>query len=54
MPKINETMLKLEGFKCATSLDIKMGDYYIQQFIKNISNICVIILPWGGQRYKHL
>ena len=29
MPKINEMLLKLEGFKYAKSLDLNMGYYYI-------------------------
>ena len=30
MPKINEMLLKLEGFQYATSLDLSMGYYHIQ------------------------
>ena len=29
MPNINEMLFKLEGFKCALSLDLNMGYYYI-------------------------
>ena len=44
MPKINEMLLKLEGFQYATSLDLNMGYYHIQ-IIENASNLCTIILP---------
>ena len=47
MPKINEMLLKLEGFQYATSLDLNMGYYHIR-LIKNASNLCTIILPWGN------
>ena len=46
-------LLKLEGFKYATSLDLNMGYYHIQ-LSKNESNLCTIILPWGKYRYKLL
>ena len=53
MPKINEMLLKLEGFHYATSLDLNMGYYHIR-LRKNASNLCTIILPWGEYRYKRL
>ena len=53
MPKINEMLLKLEGFQCATSLDLNMGYYHIR-LSENASNLCKIILPWGKYCYKHL
>ena len=53
MPNINEMLLKLEGFKYDTSLDLNMGYYHIQ-LSKNASNWCTIILPRGKCRYKCL
>ena len=53
MPKINEMLLKLEGFQYATSLDLNMGYYHIR-LIQNASNLCTIILPWGKYYYKRL
>ena len=53
MPKINEMLLKLEGFKYAASLDLNMGYYHIR-ISKNASNLCTIILPWGKYRYRSL
>ena len=46
MTKINEILLKLEGFKYATSLDLDM-EYYHIRLSENTSNLCTIILPWG-------
>ena len=53
MPKINEVLLKVEGFQYAKSLDLNMVYSHIW-LIKNASNFCTIILPWGKYRYKHL
>ena len=53
MPKINETLLELEGFQCATSLDLNMGYYHIR-ISKNENNLCTIILLWGKHSYKCL
>ena len=53
MPKINEILLKLEGFQYDTSLDLNMGYYHIR-IIKNASNLCTIVLPWGEYQYKRL
>ena len=53
MPKINEMLLKLEGFQCATSLDLNMGYYHIR-LSENASNLCTIILPRGKYQYKRL
>ena len=46
MPKIREMLLKLEGFKYTTSLDLNMGYYHIR-LSDQASNLCTIILPWG-------
>ena len=53
MPKINDMLLKSEGFKYATSLDLNMDNYHIR-LSKNESNLCTIILLWGNYRYKLL
>ena len=53
MPKINEMLLKLEGFKYAMSLDLNMG-YDETRISNNTSNLCMIILPWGKYHYKFL
>ena len=53
MPKINEILLKLEGFQYATPLDLNMG-YYNIQLRYNESNLCTIIITWGKYCYKYL
>ena len=53
MPKINDMLLKLKGFKYATSLDLNMVYYHIQSR-KNASNLCTIIRLLGKYCYKHL
>ena len=49
MTKINEILLKLEGFQYSTSLDLNMGYYHIQ-LREKASTSCMIILPWGNYR----
>ena len=53
MPKINELLLKLEGFHYDISLYLNMGYYHIR-LRKNTSNLCTILLPWGKYSYKSL
>ena len=53
MPKINEMLLKLEGFQYSTSLDLNMGYYHIL-LSKNASNVCTIIPLCIKYRYKRL
>ena len=45
VPKINDMLLKLEGFQYATSLDLNMGYYHIR-LRKIASYLGTIILPW--------
>ena len=53
MPKINEILLELEGFRYAMLLDLNMGYYHIQ-LSENASNLCTIIIPQGKYWYKRL
>ena len=53
IPKINEMLLKLEGFQYAASLDLNMGYYHIRLSEKSI-NLCTIILTWVKYQYKRL
>ena len=53
MPNINETLLKLEGFRYATSLGLNIGYYHIR-LRYNAINLCKIILPWIKCHYKCL
>ena len=53
IPKIHDLLLKLEGFRYATSLDLNMGYYHIEltPFSKQL---CTIVLPWGKYEYQKL
>ena len=53
MPKINENLLKSQGFQYAKSLDLNTGYYHIR-LRENASNLCTIIITWGKYNYKHL
>ena len=53
IPKIQDLLLKLEGFQYATSLDLNMGYYHIKltPFSKSL---CTIVTPWGKYEYQRL
>ncbi|MGL5934057.1 MAG: reverse transcriptase family protein, partial [Cetobacterium sp.] len=53
LPKISEILLKLQGFKYATALDLSMGYYHIP-LDEELQKLCTTILPWGKFRYKRL
>ena len=51
IPKIQDLLLKLEGFQYATSLDLNMGYYHIE--LSPFSReLCTIVLPWGKYEYQ--
>ena len=53
IPKIQDLLLKLEGFQHAMSLDLNMGYYHIEltPFSKRLFTI---VTPWGKYKYQHL
>jgi len=53
IPKIQEMLLKLEGFQWATSLDLNMGYYHIELHPDSRA-LCTIVLPWGKYEYLKL
>ena len=53
IPKIQDLLLKLEGFRYATSLDLSMGYYHIQLH-PDSRKLCTIVLPWGKYEYVKL
>src|SRR5688500_15656103 len=53
IPKIQEMLLKLEGFMWATSLDLSIG-YYHLSLMPNMSRLCTVVLPWGKYEYLRL
>jgi hypothetical protein len=53
IPKISMILQELEGFTCATALDLNMG-YYTIRLDPTASEMCTIIFPWGKYSYKRL
>lgn len=53
LPKIQDLLLKLEGFRYATSLDLNMGYYHIELSPAS-KRLCTIVLPWGKYEYQRL
>ena len=53
IPKIQDLLLKLEGFQYATSLDLNMGYYHIE-LSPNSKRLCTIVLPWGKYEMQRL
>ena len=53
LPNIKDILLKLEGFKYGTTLDLNMGYYHIElsPFSKTL---CTIVFPFGKYEYQHL
>ena len=46
LPKIQEMLLKLEGFQYATALDLNMGYYHIRLDPAS-KKLCKLVFPWG-------
>ena len=53
LPKIQDMLLKMEGFQYATSLDLNMGYYHIKLDANSIK-LCTIVLPWVKYEYNAL
>ena len=53
IPKIQDMLLKLNGFTYASALDLNMG-YYTIRLDPDAQNLCTIVLPWGKYKYKRL
>ena len=53
IPKIQDMLQKLEGFKYATALDLNMG-YYTIKLNPDAQELCTIVLPWGKYKYLRL
>ena len=53
IPKIQDMLLKLRGFKWVTTLDLNMGYYHIVLDPK-ASQLCTVVLPWGKYEYLSL
>ena len=46
MPKIQDLLLRLEGFLYGTTLDLNMGYYHIELSAKS-NKLCTIVTQWG-------
>lgn len=46
IPRIQDLLLKLEGFTYATSLDLNMGYYHIR-LSQESAKMCTLVFPWG-------
>ena len=53
IPKIQDLLLKLEGFQYATSLDLNMGYYHIE-LSPDSKRLYAIVLLWGKYEYQKL
>jgi putative transposase len=53
LPKIQDLLLKLEGFQYATTLDLNMGYYHIE-LSPSSKHLCTIVMPFGKYEYQHL
>ena len=53
IPKIQDMLLRLEGFTHASSLDLNMGYYHIE-LSPSAKKLCTIVLPWGKYEYHKL
>ena len=53
IPKIQDLMLKLEGFQYGTSLDLNMAYYHIE-LNPDSKRYCTVVLPWGKYEYQRL
>jgi len=53
IPRIQDLLLKLEGFCYGTSLDLHMG-YYHSELNPDAKLLCTIVLPWEKYEYQRL
>jgi hypothetical protein len=53
LPKINDLLRKLSGFKYATAIDLSMGYYHISLDLE-AQKLCTNILTCGKYQYKRL
>jgi predicted aspartyl protease len=53
IPKIQDLLLRLEGFQFGTSLDLNMGYYHIELSNKS-KELCTITTQWGKYEYQRL
>ena len=53
IPKIQDLLLRLEGFRYGTTLDLNMGYYHIELSDKS-KELCTIVTQWSKYDYQRL
>ena len=53
IPKIQDLLLRLEGFRYGTTLDLNMGYYHIE-LSANSKELSTIVTQWGKYEYQRL
>ena len=53
LPKIQDLLKKMEGFQCATALNVSMGYWHIE-LCPETQKICTVVLPWGKYKYTKM
>jgi hypothetical protein len=53
IPKIQDMLQKLKGFRWVTSFDLNMGYHHVL-LDAEASKLCTIVLPWGKYEYLRL
>ena len=53
IPKIQDLLLRLEGFCYGTTLDLNRGYYHIELSAKS-KQLCTIVTQWGKYEYQQL
>jgi hypothetical protein len=50
IPRIQDILTSLNGFRYATSIDLNMG-YYTIRLSPQAQKLCTIVFPWGKYSY---
>jgi Reverse transcriptase (RNA-dependent DNA polymerase) len=53
IPRIQDILTSLNGFRYATSIDLNMG-YYTIRLSPQAQKLCTIVFPWGKYSYLRL
>ena len=53
IPNIQDMLLNLDGFQCATSLDLNMGYYHIELSPQS-KQLCTLVFPFGKYEMQRL
>ena len=51
IPKIQDLLLRLEGFRYGTTLDLNMGYYHLELSAKS-KELFTIVTQWGNYEYQ--